>query len=280
MFRLLRLSGFRLPLGAAFSLFCCASLISAHAQVLDPTGLWVSDEAGILTESEENSLSFLLAGYAAETSTQIVIVTLPTLDGRDIASYAFELGETWGVGQRGVDNGIVILVSAGDRKVFIATGYGVEDSVPDVVAGRIVRDVITPNFRQGRFHEGLRKAADALIAATEGRFEVTGGSDGAAFNIDPRIIYFALLLVILIVVIIVIRRVSSDNDHFDEPGKKRRRARNYPPIIIWGGGWAGGGRHSGGWGGSSGGSFGGGGGFGGFSGGGGSFGGGGAGGGW
>ena len=251
-------------------------------QVIEPTGLWVTDRAGMLSDSEISSLSAILAKYASESSTQIVIVTLPSLDGRDISSYAFELGEHWEVGQRGIDNGVVVLVSAGDRKVFIATGYGVEASVPDVVAGRIVRDVITPSFRQGRFHEGLSKAVDALIAATSGQYEARQAVGARNSNAVPRIIYSALLIVIVIVVIIVIRRVIANNDDFDEPGRGRKRRRNLPPVIIWGGGWGGRHHHGGGFGGSSGGGFGGGlgGGFGGFSGGGGGFGGGGAGGGW
>jgi uncharacterized protein len=239
----------------------------------------VTDLADILTPSEESSLSAILARYAAESSTQIVIVILPSLGGRDIATYAFELGERWGVGQQGVDNGIVLLVSTGDRKVFIATGYGVEASVPDVVAGRIVRDIITPNFRQGDFHEGLREAVDALIAATKGEYgssEIAGKTQSGATR---HLIYFALLIIIVIVCVIVIRRVTSSDDHLDGPSPRRRgrRSRSFPPIIIWGGGWGGGHHHTGGFGGSSGGSFGG---FGGFSGGGGGFGGGGAGGGW
>ncbi|MCH7735659.1 MAG: TPM domain-containing protein, partial [Chloroflexi bacterium] len=186
-----------------------SSLLSPSAsrvapQVIEPTGLWVTDRAGILSDSEISSLSAVLATYASESSTQIVIVTIPSLDGRDISSYTFELGEHWEVGRRGIDNGVVILVSVGDRKVFIATGYGVEASVSDVVAGRIVRDIITPSFRQGRFHEGLRKAVDALIAATYGQFEATQAVAARNPNAMPRIIYFALLVVIVIVVIIVI----------------------------------------------------------------------------
>jgi len=253
---------------------------TAHPQVIEPTGLWVTDRAGVLSASEISSLSAVLATYASESSTQIVIVTIPSLDGRDISSYAFELGERWEVGQRGIDNGIVILVSVGDQKVFIATGYGVESAVPDVVAGRIVRDVITPNFRQGRFHEGLRKAVDALVAATYGQFEATQAVAARYPNARPRIIYFALLIVIVIVVVIVIKRVASNTDDFDDPGGGRTRGRNLPPVIIWGGGWGGRYRHGGGLGGSPGGGFGGSGGFGGFGGGGGGFGGGGAGGGW
>jgi uncharacterized protein len=259
--------------------FSRSSSILSPTQVIEPTGLWVTDLAGILTDSEINSLSAVLATYATESSTQIVIVSLPTLDGRDIASYAFELGESWGVGQHGVDNGVVILVSVQDRNVFIATGYGVEASIPDAVAGRIIRDVITPNFRQGGYHEGLRQGADALIAATRGEFDAVA-SVRRDSNSVARIIYFVLLVVIVIVVIIVIARVASNDDHFDGHGPKRRRRRSALPIIIWGGGFGHGHHHGGGFTGSSGGGFGGGGSFGGFGGGGGSFGGGGAGGGW
>jgi uncharacterized protein len=249
----------------------------SQAQVIEPSGFWVTDRGDLLTESEENALSAILARYASESSTQIVIVTLPSLNGRSIAEYAFELGEKWGVGQRGVDNGIVILVSRNDREVFIATGYGIEASVPDVVAGRIIRDVISPSFRLGDFHGGLHDAVDALVLATKGEYEAAEAPRNVQSVQGRRLIYFALLVIIVIVCVIVIIRVNSNDDHFEGPRRPRRRTRGIPPIIIWGGGWSGGHRSGSGFGGSSGGGFGG---FGGFSGGGGSFGGGGAGGGW
>lgn len=242
----------------------------AMAQIIAPTGEWVTDRAGLLSSGQIHALSALLAGHERASSTQIVIVILQDLGDRDASSYAFELGDSWGVGQSGVDNGIVILVSVDDRQVFIATGYGAESSVPDVIAGRIIREIITPNFRQGRYYEGLQYAVDALIEATQGQLpsrlaESTGVSPDVR-----RVIFFLFVIAIVAVIFLVIRRMGTDDDWPDRP--RRRRRGSAWPYIIWGGGFS----HGGGGGGFSGG----GGGFGGFSGGGGSFGGGGAGGGW
>jgi uncharacterized protein len=243
----------------------------AVAQVIAPTGDWVTDRAGLLSRNEVQSLSASLAGHEQTSSTQIVVVILPDLDGRDASSYAFELGETWGVGKEGVDNGIVLLVSVGDRKVFIATGYGVEGSVPDVIAGRIIREIITPNFRRGQYYQGLQTAVDALVEATGGQTP-TQLARSPAGSLDVRRLMFILFVIaVILIIFLAIRRMGSDDDWPDRP--RRRRSGSAWPYVIWGGGFS----HGGG-GGSGG--FGGGGGFGGFSGGGGSFGGGGAGGGW
>ena len=245
----------------------------SNAQVIRPTGKWVTDNAGLLTVSETESLSALLAGHEQNSSAQIVIVILSSLDGRDASSYAFELGESWGVGQSGVDNGIVLLVSVNDRKVFIATGYGVEGAVPDVVAGRIIREIITPNFRQGKYFEGLQVSVDALIQATRGETPVQLAKSRKGSPDIQRFIFFIFVIAIILIVLLVIRRMGSDDDWPEGPRRRRRRGSSWP-YIVWGGGF------SHGSGSSSGGGFGGfgGGGFGGFSGGGGSFGGGGAGG--
>ncbi|HUF11149.1 MAG TPA: TPM domain-containing protein [Rhodothermales bacterium] len=257
---------------AAIALLLLQSMtVPANAQVIAPTGEWVTDRAGLLSSSEIQSLSAMLAGHQQSSSTQIVIIILDDLDGRDASSYAFELGESWGVGQSGVDNGIVLLVSVGDRQVFIATGYGVEASVPDVIAGRIVREIITPSFRQGRYFEGLQSAVEALIEATQGQVPSRLAESRAEAPDVRRIMFILFVIAIVMIVFLVIRRMGSDEDGPDRP-HRRRRGRGWP-YIIWGGGFSHGSGRSGGFGG-------GGGGFGGFSGGGGSFGGGGAGGGW
>ena len=139
----------------------------AQAQRLDvipPSGQWVTDLGGMFSPVEEQTLTQTLRFYADSTSTQIVIVTLPDLGGADIATYATELGQQWGVGQQGQDNGVVILVSRDDRAVFIATGYGLEGAIPDAIAGRIVREIVLPDFKQGRFYAGLAGAAAEAAA--------------------------------------------------------------------------------------------------------------------
>ena len=231
--------------------------------VIPPSGLWVTDLGDMMTSSEEQRLTQKLETYNDTTSTQIIVVTLPSLDGIPPADYAVELGRRWGVGQQGQDNGVVILASRNDRKLYIATGYGLEGAIPDIIASRIIQNVMVPSFRQGRFYEGFSLAADALIEAARGEF--TALPQENIEGIDPEVL--KVLIWIAIVVIILISRNRGSGG-----GRKHRRGNGFP-VIIWGpsmGGssWGGGGFGGGGFGG------------GGFSGGGGSFGGGGAGGSW
>jgi uncharacterized protein len=239
-------------------------------EVIPPSGQWVTDQADLLTPAEERLLSQKLAAYADTTSTQIVIVTLPTLGGIPAADYAVELGRRWGVGQREYNNGIVILVAREEREVFIATGYGLEGAIPDALASRVVREVIVPRFRQGDFYGGLSAAVDALIAAAQGEYQAPPRAPGA----DSTGMAFALLFVFLIVLLFFLSAARSaggpprgSSPRVRSSYRVYRHRADFPPVIIWGGGFGGGGGGFGG-------------GFGGFSGGGGSFGGGGAGGRW
>lgn len=250
-----------------------AGVLGQSAQVIPPTGQWVTDRGEFLSPVEERSLSLRLASYADTTSTQIVIVTLPSLDGAAASDYAVELGRVWGVGQAGYDNGVVILVSREDRQMFIATGYGLEGAIPDAVASRVYRNILIPNFRQGRYFDGLSQAVDALILAAAGEYEATARDrDSGGMNI--ALVFVMLILVVFVV--IALRDAGRDDGDGFQP-RDRRTRHGGPPIIIWGG--PGTGRRGGGFGGGGFGGLGGGG-FGGFGGGGGSFGGGGAGGGW
>ncbi len=242
--------------------------------VLPPSAAdgYVTDRAGLLSGSEEQALEQKLAAYDRESSTQIVVVILRTLGGAAIDQYAVELGQSWGVGQKGQDNGMVVLVAIEDRRVFIATGYGVEGSVPDIVAGQIIRETITPQFRRGNYFRGLALATDALIETTRGEFQA---QPRRSLSEDTGI-DMATLLILMIIIFFIIQGLRNGDDDGDMPtGGRRYRRRHYNggPVIIWGGGsgggWGGGGGFGGGFGG---------GGFGGFGGGG--FGGGGAGGGW
>lgn len=244
---------------------------AAGQDVIAPTGRWVTDLGDFLTDGEETLISARLAGFADTTSTQIIVVTLPSLEGGDAGDYAVRLGRAWGVGQGEKDNGVVVLVSREDRQLYIATGLGLEGAIPDIVAGRIVRDVMVPAFREGNFYDGIAGAVDKLMLAAAGEYTVDPSSDGDG-------IPFQVIVIIFIVVIIIVIAVSAAHDEHDGDGGRRYRSQS-GPVIIWGGDWGGGRRGGFSGGGFGGGGFGGGG-FGGFSGGGGGFGGGGAGGSW
>lgn len=145
-------------------------LLVLPQQILAQQQEIVVDQAGILSPQEEDRLSLTLRLYEDSTSNQIAIRTLQSLDGQDIAEYATELGQSLGVGQSETDNGVLIVVSIEDRSVFIAVGYGLEGAIPDVLAGRIVRDIIVPDFREGRYYAGLAGAVDAIMLAAAGEY--------------------------------------------------------------------------------------------------------------
>ena len=251
-----------------------ASAIAQRVEVLDPTDEWVTDRGDFLSASEERSLAQRLAGYADTTSTQIVVVTVQNLGGYAASEYAVELGRKWGVGQTGQDNGVVILLSREERDVFIATGYGMEGSITDALAGLIVRNVMIPRFREGDFYGGLIEASDMLIQAAAGEFTAEdiperGGDRGSPLP------YMNIIFFIAFIVYVIVSRAGRNRGGGQGGRRGRYDGDSILPIILWS---ALGASHRGG-GGFGGGGFGGFGG-GGFGGGGGSFGGGGAGGSW
>jgi len=232
-------------------------------------GSWVNDYANLFSASEVSQLDQKLNEFEFRSSTQIFVVTIDDNNGYPANMLAPLIGEAWGVGQQGKDNGIIILVDMQDRDMHIATGYGNEEYVTDLLAGRIVDHEIIPNFKNGEYFTGIDAATDVLISLLDGKFTAdeyrkqTSSRGASAFG-------SVIFMIVLFSIIFGGRRRSA--------GMGRS---NLPLWIALG--MLSGNRHSGSWGNFSSGSggFGGGGGFGGFSGGGGgSFGGGGAGGSW
>lgn len=213
---------------------------------------YVNDYANLLSESDRQTLENKLVNYYDSTSTQLVVVIVSNLEGEEPWYYAQQLGEKWGVGQAKKDNGLVFLISKEDRKVFIATGYGLEDKITDAMAKRIITQQVTPNFKAGNYAEGINAALDRMILLCSGQYQADEVREEGGLSL-----FQFILLVILIIIILKI--ISGHNNG----GNYNRRG-----YQSWGPSWTGGGMWSGG-GGSSGGSFGGG-----------SFGGGGAGGDW
>ena len=115
----------------------------------------VYDKAQFLSPDEAKRLEQKLINYSDTTSTQIVIVTINSLAGNDIAMYGTELAHKWGIGQKDKDNGILLLVSKDDRKISIRTGYGVEYLLTDALSRRIIENIITPAFKQGNYYHVL-----------------------------------------------------------------------------------------------------------------------------
>jgi len=223
----------------------------------DPPRL-VNDLANLMAPGEQQRLEQKLSAFNDTTGTQIAIVTVNSLNGYDAADYSFELAEQWGIGQQGDDNGILILVAPTERRMFIATGYGIEALVPDAIAKRIVEGTLKPNFRNEDYYRGLDQATNLLIGLVSGHFSPQQLEDD-----EPVFPFFLIVIVFIFIMYMMSRRRKGS--YYRTPG-----GHTYMGPIRGGPTWT---DFSGGRG-----SFGGGGGFGGF--GGGSFGGGGAGGSW
>ena len=147
----------------------------------------------ILNDSDENSLNQKLVSYADSTSTQIVIVSIDSSKGENVLFLGAEWAQKWGIGQKGLDNGILILIAVDDRKLAINTGYGVEEFLTDARSKRIIDNTISPNFKKSDFYKGLDIATDQIIEILAGNFDSikeTKSEEGEF----PEILLIVLLL--------------------------------------------------------------------------------------
>ena len=233
----------------------------------------VVDTADMIPPQTEAALTRQLAALEAQSSDQLVIVTIPGLEGADIADYAYALAQNWQIGQQGTDNGIILLVALADRQVRIEVGRGLEGTVTDAMSGLIIREAIVPAFRAGDYAGGISAGVDALSQvmlgdAAEWQARAAARPDrGSASN---RVGAVLSLIFIIFIMLLIMNAMSARRRGvvLDEGGRRVRRGAAgsmVPPVII-------GRPRSGGWGGGGFGGFGGGG----FGGGGGGFGGGGA----
>lgn len=240
----------------------------------------VNDLAGILNSQQVNELEQKLVTFADSTSNQIAVVIVPELYGYDKMQLANTIGEEWGVGQKELNNGIVMLIKpeVDDSKgeVFISVGYGLEAVVTDALSKRVVEREMIPFFKEDDYYGGIDAALDVLMPIIKGEI-----STDEYANTDSEGGFLGVAVLFFIILIVVLALISKDNPR-NIGGGNNRGGKNFDALdaIILGSILSGGrgGRSSGGFGGFGGGSSGGFGGFGGF--GGGSFGGGGAGGSW
>ncbi len=130
----------------------------------------IIDQANLLSNEQKSELDQKLAAHEAASSNQIVIVTVKSLEGFDIADYALHLGRKWGIGTEEKSNGVLLLVAPNERKVRIEVGYGLEGALPDSLAGTIVRGNILPSFRESEYPRGINNGVTAIEEAIRGEY--------------------------------------------------------------------------------------------------------------
>lgn len=259
----------RLSLGSlAFALVLLSPASRAREVIPPAPARYFNDYAGVVPTAAQAQLNSQLEQFERDTSNQIVVAIYPTMQSdSSIEDYATRVYQAWKIGQKGKNNGALLLVFTQSHRMRIATGYGLEGALPDALCARIMRDEIAPHLRAGDWTGGMRAGVYAMIAAARGEYKGTGRTQ-AETSATPSagaggFVMFAFFI-LLVVLVGVFRRRRAISMVYGRRG----------PVIITSPPWG-----TGGWGGSNWGGGGGGGG-GGFSGGGGSTGGGGASGSW
>ena len=160
----------------------------------------VNDYTQTLTPDQINQLEQKLVAFDDSSSTQIAVVIIKSLEGYDVADYTQRLAESWGVGGAKNNNGVVLLVSLGDRKVTIQTGYGVEGALPDAIARRIIENEITPNFKSGGYFAGIDQGTNAIISYTKGEYknDTPKKRKKSGDSMVPFIVIFIIIILIAI----------------------------------------------------------------------------------
>ena len=168
-----------LPVLLAALLLAAALPIRATVEVPYLTGRLV-DTAEILSADAHEQITTLLRAHEEQSSDQIAVLTLPTLEDESIEDFAERVFAAWRLGQTGRDNGVLLAIASEDRRMRIEVGYGLEGTLTDLAAGRIIRNVMTPRFRDGDYDGGVEAGVSAIIAVLQGEGEPPG--DSAAEN--------------------------------------------------------------------------------------------------
>ncbi len=190
---------------AFFMVFVCSPLFALEVPALSAR---VNDYAGMLSPAAASTLEARLRDLETTDSTQIVILTVPSLEGDSLESFSIRVAEKWKIGQKKLDNGVILLAARDDRKVRIEVGYGLEGSLTDLISGRIIQDVITPRFREGNYDEGFVQGVDAVIAVVRGEFTSRGLPTGQSLQQQGgRYGYPLLFLLIFIGIVGSIKRL-------------------------------------------------------------------------
>lgn len=241
------------------------SLQSLTAQEIPPNpNKLVSDFTGTLTEGQIQQLENKLVAFDDSTSNQIAVVIMKSVGEYDINEYALELGRKWGVGGKSKNNGVVLLVALGDRKLSIQTGYGLEGALPDIYTKRIIENDIKPYFKDEQYFQGIDAGTNSIIKLIKGEYKADAKPKNRKSKGGSAL---AIIIIVVIIIVILSRRGGGG-------GGRVIGSRGASDALFWamlfgssgrsGGGWGsgggfGGGSSGGGFGGFGGGSFGGGG---------------------
>lgn len=227
--------------------FLGAIVLGHAAEVIPPAPRnHFNDYAGAVRRETAAQLNAELAQFERDTSTQILVALYPRMQSdSSIEDYTVRVFEAWHPGQKRQSNGAILFVFTEDRRMRIATGYGLEGALPDALCRQIIENELVPRFRAGDYDAGLTAGVRAMLAAVRGEYRGSGRTAAESVDLPSGALWIALGVGGLILMGLL-RRAAQRNVVY---GRGRRRT-----VWVgnpWGGGWGGGGWGGGGWGGGS-----------------------------
>ncbi len=157
----------------------------------------VNDYAAMLSPATKQQLESVLAALEQSDSTQLAVLTITSLEGENLENFSLKVVEKWKLGQKNLDNGALLLIAKNDRKLRIEVGYGLEGVLTDLQSGRIIRDIITPQFRNGNFDQGVIDGVSAMIAVVRGEFGTQDTLDSGKKSPEDSAGFMIFLLFVL-----------------------------------------------------------------------------------
>ena len=157
---------------SVIALFCLSLTVSVFAQpkVPDHRGRWVIDDANILDENTEQTITSLVKTHYDSTSNQVVVYTFPSLEGSTIEAYANEVFNKWHPGSKENNNGVLLIIAFNDHKMRIEVGYGLEPTLTDLETQDIIQNLMVPKFKEGKYNEGVLEGVQAILDGIKGSY--------------------------------------------------------------------------------------------------------------
>lgn len=184
------------------AIFFLSFLFLVTSHVYAAPSQYINDLAGVLTPDQVGSLNNLVNENQKQSGNEIAVLIIPELKNETIESQAVKTFEEWGIGEKGKDNGVLLLISFSDRQLRIEVGYGLEDKLTDLKSNQIIRDIIAPQFKSQNYFQGIEKGLKEIISITNGTSMVPETTKTEDFNISEGLVSFFIFFGYLIFMII------------------------------------------------------------------------------
>lgn len=210
--RLKQYSAMRIPRWLLLlALLCLTMVLPKAAGALEVPQLkgHVNDYANVLNPSQAGRLETKLTEFEKTDSTQIVVLTIPSLEGEDLEGYSIRVAEAWKIGWKGQDNGVILLISQAEKKIRIEVGRGLEGKLTDLISGRIIRTVIVPYFKRGDFDGGIEAGTSAIIEAVRGEFKARDRAASGGASTKGSVSSMFTLAIFLIIALLFLTAISK-----------------------------------------------------------------------